>query len=396
MAAYIQHVEQLSKDELRSQAPRLAGITLKHTAELIAHISVIADKQAFRPEYTSLFTYCMNELGLSESETHVRTQVANVCRRHPELLDSLGANRMSLTVAGKLSPHLNQENAAELIVACEGMTRRQVEEYLVQFKHGKEVTPGIRAVSPTNTLPAPTTGEAKHEQTSEGSSVPSLPVPNLHRPVRRIEPVKPDVFNFRFAASGAFKSKLERLAEVVGVVDITGKLAELLDMAIEHALEAKDPQRKLERRRKREARRASAEQGSNTAPPGASPRPDEVAIETEIAPPVVPPKPSSRYVSSELREFVFERANYRCEFITEGGVRCDERTGLQIDHIVPHGMHGPTVLANLRCFCGVHNRWVAEQVYGEEFMRARIEEARRKRTGAGRRVHVEHVGLTGG
>ncbi|MCB9883011.1 MAG: HNH endonuclease [Planctomycetes bacterium] len=167
-------------------------------------------------------------------------------------------------------------------------------------------------------------------------------------------------------------------------------------MAIEHALEAKDPQRKLERRRKREARKASAEQGSNAAPASASPRPDEVAIAIEIAPPVIPSKPPSRYVSSELRELVFERANYRCEFVTGGGVRCDERTGLQIDHIVPHGMHGPTVLANLRCFCGVHNRWVAEQVYGEEFMRAKIEEARRKRTGVGRRVHVGHVMLTGG
>ncbi|MCB9881998.1 MAG: hypothetical protein H6834_09425 [Planctomycetes bacterium] len=221
MAAYIQHVEQLSDDELRSQAPRLAGITLKHTAELIAHISVIADKKAFRPEYTSLFMYCINELGLSEGETHVRTQVANVCRRHPELLDSLGANRMSLTVAGKLAPHLTMENASELIAACEGMTRRQVEEYLVQFKHGKEVTPGIRAVSLSHTVAELPKDEENHESTSEGSSAPSLPVPSLHRPVRHIEPVKPDVFNFRFAASGAFKNKLERLAEVVGVVDVT-------------------------------------------------------------------------------------------------------------------------------------------------------------------------------
>ncbi|MCB9882905.1 MAG: HNH endonuclease [Planctomycetes bacterium] len=448
MAAYIQHVEELSDDELCSQATQLAGITLKHTAELIAHISVIADKQAFRPEYTSLFAYCMNELGLSEGETHVRSQVANVCRRHPELLDSLGANRMSLTVAGKLAPHLNPENASELIAACEGMTRRQVEEYLVQFKHGTEVTPGIRAVPSTNTLPAPPQDEERCESTPESSSAPNLPVPNLHRPVRRIEPVKPDVFNFRFAASGAFRDKLERLAEVVGVVDVTGNLAKLLDMAIEHALEAKDPRRKLERRRKREARKASAEQGSNAAPATASPRPDlsgqsvcarglarqigplrpdklvfsgqsrrgwlenarrdarqdwpenwdEVAITIaiDIAPPVIPSKPPSRYVSSELRELVFERASYRCEFVTGGGVRCDERTGLQVDHIVPHGLHGPTVLANLRCLCGVHNRWVAEQVYGEEFMGAKIEEARRKRTGVHGRVLSGQLPLIGG
>ncbi|MCB9883530.1 MAG: HNH endonuclease, partial [Planctomycetes bacterium] len=93
----------------------------------------------------------------------------------------------------------------------------------------------------------------------------------------------------------------------------------------------------------------------------------------------------------ELRELVFERANYRCEFVTRDGVRCEERTGLQVDHIVPHGMHGPTELANWRCFCGVHNRWVAEQVYGEEFMRAKIEEARRKRSG----VHLSSSGAAG-
>ncbi|MCB9882035.1 MAG: HNH endonuclease [Planctomycetes bacterium] len=369
MAAYIQHVEQLTDDELCSHATRLAGITLKHTAELIAHIRVIADKRAFRPEYTSLFTYCVNELGLSESETHVRTQVANVCRRHPQLLDSLGANRMSLTVA----------------------------EFLVQFKHGKEVTPGIRAVSPTITLPAPTNDDENRDPMSEGSSAPNLPVPNSPRLIRHIEPVKPDVFNFRFAASGAFKSKLERLAEVVGVVDVTGNLAKLLDIAIEHALEANDPQRKLERRRKRDARKASAEQESSVASVGVSSRLDEMAstTEPEIALPVVPSKPPSRYVPSELRELVFERANYRCEFARDG-VRCEERTGLQVDHIVPHGMHGPTELANLRCFCGVHNRWVAEQVYGKEFMRAKIEEARRKKAGVRRRVPSGQLPLTGG
>ncbi|MCB9882532.1 MAG: HNH endonuclease [Planctomycetes bacterium] len=388
MAAYIQYVERLSDDELRSHATRIAGITLKHTAELIAHISVIADKKAFRPEYTSLFMYCVNELGLSEGETHVRIQVANVCRRFPQLLDSLGANRMSLTVAAKLSPHLRNETASELIAACEGMTRRQAEEYLVQFKHGKEVTPGIQAVPLPSTQPAPTKEGANCESMPGGSS---LPVPSSKRPVQRVEPVKPDVFNFRFAASGSFKSKLERLAEVVGVVDVTGKLAELFDMAIEHALVAKDPQRKLERRRKREARKTASEQGPNAAAASASPRPDEdgSANDTPVALPVVPSKASSRYVSSEIRELVFERANYRCEFVTGGSVRCDQRTGLQVDHIVPHGLHGPTVLANLRCFCGVHNRWVAEQVYGAEFMRAKIEVARRKRSGGRRGGQVQ-------
>ncbi|MCB9891526.1 MAG: hypothetical protein H6833_07755 [Planctomycetes bacterium] len=131
-------------------------------------------------------------------------------------------------------------------------------------------------------------------------------------------------------------------------------------MAIEHALEAQDPARKLARRRKHQAMKAVAEQVSGAGPASASPRPDEDAStnDTKIALQVSRTKAFSRYVSSEVRELVFERAN-------------------------------------LRCFCGVHHRWVAEQVYGEAFMRAKIEEAGRKRAEVRGRVHVEQVKLTG-
>jgi len=98
-------------------------------------------------------------------------------------------------------------------------------------------------------------------------------------------------------------------------------------------------------------------------------RPDEIA----------PTSQRSRYIPSKVREQVLERAGYRCEFVTPGGGRCEERTGLHIDHVLPFGKGGSSDASNLRALCCAHNRWQAVQDYGEAFMRARIarDQARR-------------------
>ena len=73
------------------------------------------------------------------------------------------------------------------------------------------------------------------------------------------------MFNFRFSADRSFKDKFERLAEVMGVENAQRHMAEILEQALDIALEKKDPKRKLERRKAREKVAI------------ATPRPDEVA-----------------------------------------------------------------------------------------------------------------------
>lgn len=64
-----------------------------------------------------------------------------------------------------------------------------------------------------------------------------------------------DRYNFRFSAGSEFTEKFHRLAEVLGVECPHLHLEEIFGQAIEMALDKKDPKRKLERRRKREAKR---------------------------------------------------------------------------------------------------------------------------------------------
>ena len=48
-------------------------------------------------------------------ETSKPSKVVNVSRRFPQFLVSLGENRISLTVAGHLAPHLHEDNVEKLL-----------------------------------------------------------------------------------------------------------------------------------------------------------------------------------------------------------------------------------------------------------------------------------------
>ena len=50
-----------------------------------------------------------------------------------------------------------------------------------------------------------------------------------------------DLYNLRFSATSQFKNKLERLAEVLGIVNPEKCLAEVLEKALDVALEKKAP-----------------------------------------------------------------------------------------------------------------------------------------------------------
>ncbi len=67
---------------------------------------------------------------------------------------------------------------------------------------------------------------------------------------------------------------------------------------------------------------------------------------------IVPPSAeasTSRYVSEALRIEVFRRDGYRC-------VNCNyEGEYLEVDHAIPDGLGGPSVLENLQSLCGKCN-----------------------------------------
>jgi hypothetical protein len=79
--------------------------------------------------------------------------------------------------------------------------------------------------------------------------------------------------------------------------------------------------------------------------------------QAEDALPHGPGKVNSRYVGAQVKRAVWKRDGGRCQFISPGGRQCAETHGLQLDHVHPYALGGPTTQENLRLLCGAHNRW---------------------------------------
>ena len=192
------------------------------------------------------------------------------------------------------------------------MKRRETEEYIVAFRPKPVFEPSIRK------LPAPQVHEESTAPSTSSSPEPPPAPASTATPKSSptiLQPARPEIFNFRFSADRDFKEKFERLAEVVGVVSAQKHMAEILETALDIALEKKDPKKRLERRRKKQ-RRATARSRSN-----------EIVKKDEPA--------ASRYVAAEVLERVHERDSYQCAYRGGDGRRCTARAGLHIDHADP-------------------------------------------------------------
>ena len=256
--SYFVKLERLSSAELDRSAEKLVVAENGNIAKLIAHIAEMsARKAALELGYKNLFDYCVRRLNLSEGAVPARIHVANVSRRFPQLLVAFAENRISLTVASLLAAHVCEDNVDKLISDCAGMTRKATEEYLVALRPKPVFEPSIR----------------KRPQPAAPSPRVEAPAPRLEAWPKKsppiLQPARPDEYNFRFAADRDFKVKFERLAEVLGVENAQKHMAEILEKAVDIALEKKDPKKKLERRQKRGESKISFERAR--PPAGAGP-----------------------------------------------------------------------------------------------------------------------------
>jgi hypothetical protein len=351
--SYFRTLEGLSTEELDRSAEKLVRTEKTKVALVIAHIAEISRRKGeLERGYRNLFDYCVRRLCLSEGSVAMRIQVANVSRRFPQLLVALAENRVSLTVAGLLAPHLTETSVDKLLSDCAAMSKREVEEYLVALRPKPVFTPSIRKAS--SVPPAPVPVDPPKETVQQQPPTPPPP----SRPV--LQPATPEFFNFRFAARRELKEKFERLAEVLGVENPPLHMAEILEQAIDIALDHRDVKRKHERRLEKEARRGGDVQKS---------RPDKISRkEPEEA----------RYISSRVRERVHARAGYECEYRGPDGTRCRSRTGLEIEHERPFALHKSHDERYLRLYCPRHNRLSAERVYGAAFIQGKIDASRQR------------------
>ena len=204
------------------------------------------------------------------------------------------------------------------------MTKRDAEEYVVALRLKPVFAPSIRKTPSRPAFTSPQKPPAVQETRS--------PRPAFRTSPSILEPARPELFNFRFAADRKFREKFERLKEAKRTGEIPSKKSRL----------------------------------------------DEIFAREEVA------KANSRYIPSEVRERVHERAGHQCEYRSEDGTRCRSRTGLEIEHKLPFALHRSHDERFLRLHCRPHNLLSAERVFGVAFIQEKIDASRRRPSPNGR------------
>lgn len=77
------------------------------------------------------------------------------------------------------------------------------------------------------------------------------------------------------------------------------------------------------------------------------------------------PVRGSSTIRAAVRRPVWIRDGGRCSYFGPGGIRCESRKFLELDHIIPRALGGPDTVENLRLLCRAHNDSERRRILGE-------------------------------
>ncbi|MBT8491520.1 MAG: HNH endonuclease [Deltaproteobacteria bacterium] len=297
--------------------------------EVIRLIAEVDARKLYREQAcSSMFSFCVERLGMSEGATARRIRVARCWRELPAILDYLESGRIHLAGLYMLAPHLTRKNAGSVLERAVGKTQRQIEGLVAELAPKPAVPASIRKVaSKQSQPPARAVGTVQPAlQPPARAIVPAKPA--------NIRPLAPARFHVSFTASEALKKNLDRARELAGHgATVEGLVEDAMALLV-----AELEKQKLGVRGRKAGKVAN---------------------------------PRGRYVAKAVRREVFERDGGQCTYVDEHGRRCSERKGLHLDHVVPFARGGTSTAGNLRLRCGPHNQLAAEQCFGPLFIEAR-------------------------
>jgi hypothetical protein len=126
MTRYDLHRE--TDDGLLSRLRELVSVANSTTADLLAHLAEIDERQLYAAQgYPSLFAYATS-LGMSESAACKRIQCARLARRLPVIFEIVHKGDVHLSGLVVLARHLSEANHLELLAAARHKSKRQIEE----------------------------------------------------------------------------------------------------------------------------------------------------------------------------------------------------------------------------------------------------------------------------
>ena len=369
-------------------------------AELVAHIGEVDARRVYAQyAHSSMHSYAVTELRLSDDAAFNRIRAARAARRYPVLFDKIASGELHLTASRMLSPHLTKENHQALIVDAAHKTKREVELLLAarfpkpdvpdvvrklprpRMKNASvlDVEPATQSAATSRCASKVTTGS----DNDAAACAPRAPVvAHTAAPAKRrdvVAPLAEGRFMVQFTADAALEAKLKRAKELLGFQVGPNDLAAVFDRALDllvsdlenkkHGVTSRPRGKRYSG--KRPSRPASAKDAESPTPSAddAATAPVEAAKTPVVAnADATDSARGSRYISRAVRREVFARDGGQCTFVDARGRRCQQRCGLEYHHQTPHACGGANTAANVRLVCKGHNLMAAVQDFGRDLM----------------------------
>jgi len=354
-------VGQLADLELVARVKLLAQREREATVVLIAHLAILDERGLYLAEgCSSMFTYCLQVLQLSEHAAYGRIEAARAARKYPIILELLGDGSVNLTTITLLAPHLTLENHVDLLAAAKHQRKRQVEELVARLRPRPSVPSLIRRLPAPNRTPASATESGGSLRIDSDDELPSLSPMRRATPARPtvIAPLAPQCYRVQFTASAETHAKLLQAQDLLRHQIPDGDVGEIIDRALTALLRNLAKQKLAATERPRESvtdgpqeNDADLSRESVTDRPGGSR--DKI--------------PRSRHIPAEVRRTVWARDGGQCAFTAQNGNRCTARAFLEFHHVVPHAAGGEATVENIQLRCRAHNGYEAELYFGREF-----------------------------
>jgi hypothetical protein len=353
----IQLPSHLTDTALVAEIARLSRGERDAMVQLVTYLAELDRRRLYLPAgYSSLYTYCRNELLLSEPEAYIRMKAARAVRRFPGVLPMLANGSLNLTTLRRLLPYMNRRNHEQLLGAAAGKSKRQVTELLARLYPKPDVKATIRRL-PGMTGRGGAAGEAQSgvaqpPNTGDGSATEASALSG-ERPTAPLQAVQPDDrpltappptsftplatplsvdrYRITFTASGAIRDKLELARDMLGHAVPSGDPAAIIDRALTVLLEDLASRKFAATDEPRRGRGAAGQ---------------------------------SRHILAGVKRAVWIRDLGRCAFVGRNGRRCGERHRLEFHHLMPFAEGGQATVENIALRCRAHNQYEDDVHYG--------------------------------
>ena len=339
----------LDSAALSRRLGELAGHERAVQVEFLLHLAEFDTRRAWAEEgYGSLWDYLLRVLHLREGAAFRRIAAMRVLRRLPVVAEALRDGRLCLSTIAVLGPLLTEENVGELVARAAFLTKADVERLVVTLQPRTAPKDGLRLLPSKKAQPPETRTPVDEPATPAVSVATAPPAPAAlqlaHPPSRAtLEPVTADTYSLRVTVDAALEKEIEELKALLSHKIPNGDLTAVVREAVQCALE------------KHRKRQGAAEPT----------RKRKIAVAAKA---VKKPVGGREPISAAVRREVWKRDQGRCTWRGPDGQRCGSTWKLELDHLRPAALGGPSTVENVRILCRAHNTLSAERVFGRAHM----------------------------